>query len=78
MDKVWAEAYALYRQPGFTYWFTAQDIAEKFGNNEDFQVVNEEYELLHEYYEVVQNEEKATALLTTTNILANVQYKSRD
>ena len=77
INKAWAEAYNLYRQPDYVYWFTAQEIAEKFGDSEDFQVVTQEYELLHEYFEVVAKAEYANVRLNTAAIQSHLEEKSR-
>lgn len=77
INQVWAEAYALFKQPDFKYWFTVEDFAEMFGSNEDFQVATEEYELLHEYYEVVLDTKLANVHLSTTKLLAQLQTKTR-
>ncbi|QJD79588.1 VapE domain-containing protein [Spirosoma rhododendri] len=76
INQVWAEAYQLFRE-GFTYWFTADETASLFANNENFQVDSPEYELLLEYYEPVENREWATAFLTSTAILANLEMYTR-
>jgi len=67
MTQVWAEAYALYRA-GMTYWFTADEAAELFDNNEAFQVHTPEYELLLDYFEPVEKKERATDFLTNAKI----------
>lgn len=77
INQVWAEAYALFKQPDFKYWFTVEDFAEMFGNNDDFQVATEEYELLHEYYEVVPDAKLANFHVSTTKLLAQLQTKTR-
>ncbi len=75
INKAWSEAYQLY-QAKHRYWFTADETNELFGNNEQFQVHTPEYELLIEHYEPVA-EDQATNFLTTTNILADLQSKTR-
>ena len=77
MNQVWAEAYTLIKQPDFKYWFTVEDFAQMFGNNEDFQVATEEYELLHEYYEVVSDAKHASVHLSNTKLLSQLQTKTR-
>ncbi|MBC7571201.1 MAG: hypothetical protein H7319_15930 [Spirosoma sp.] len=75
-DKLWAEAYALYKA-NFQYWFTKEETNEMFENNEDFQVTTPEYELLYEYYDVVDNMEWANVKLTTTALANKLQLFSR-
>jgi predicted P-loop ATPase len=76
INQVWAEAYQLFRQ-GYVYWFTADETATLFANNEAFQVHTPEYELLLEYYEPVENREWATAFLTTSMIQTNLEGFTR-
>lgn len=75
IDQAWAEAYTLYRTPGFRYWFTAEEVVIKFDGNREFEVNTPEYELLHEYYEVVTNELDANIVLRTSLLLAKLQEK---
>jgi predicted P-loop ATPase len=76
INQVWAEAYQLFRE-GYTYWFTADETAILFANNEEFQVHTPEYELLLEYYEPVQDREWATHCLTTSMVQTNLEGFTR-
>ncbi len=76
IDQVWTEAYNLYKN-NYQYWFTAEETAQLFGNNEAFQVHTHEYELLLEYYEPVASKDWANRFLTTTQIQIYLKDKSR-
>ncbi|QHW01528.1 hypothetical protein GJR95_31685 [Spirosoma endbachense] len=76
IDQAWAEAYQLFRE-GYIYWFTAEETATLFSNNEAFQIHTPEYELLLEYFEPVENREWASAFLTTSMIQTNLEGYTR-
>lgn len=76
INQVWAEAYQLFRE-NYTYWFTAEETATLFANNEAFQVHTPEYELLLEYYEPVEDRDKATAFLNSGMIQASLEMYTR-
>ncbi|WP_138990808.1 VapE domain-containing protein [Larkinella sp. C7] len=67
INQAWAEAYQLFRQ-GYRYWFTMEETAEMFANNERFQDITPEYELLLEHYEPVDDQVTNALYLTTTAI----------
>ncbi|QJW89232.1 hypothetical protein HNV11_07405 [Spirosoma taeanense] len=76
INQVWAEAYQLFRE-GYTYWFTAEETADLFSNNEAFQVHTLEYELLLEYYEPVAESNVTTSYLTTSAIQTFLKAATR-
>ncbi|MBO0935084.1 hypothetical protein J2I47_00860 [Fibrella sp. HMF5335] len=76
IDHAWAEANTLYKS-GFKYWWSADEVAAKFNNSDEFQVVTPESEMLHHYYEVVNDVSQSSVALTTTMLLSRLQDKTR-
>ncbi len=71
IDKVWAQAYRLYKAE-FQYWLSREDQEELTAHNEQFEVQTLEYELLVSYFEVPTIEDDAEAFVTSSDILSKL------
>ena len=69
IDRVWAEAVAIYKT-GFRYYFDADEIDEINRENAAFQVVSLEEEFVKRYFERPEFRQKATHFLQHADILS--------
>lgn len=60
MNKVWAEAYDLYKSGKFQYEYSASELNKLFDNFTDFFVISPEEELIMTYYELRDESESQT------------------
>ncbi|QMU27692.1 VapE domain-containing protein [Adhaeribacter radiodurans] len=67
MDKVYAQAYALFNQ-GFKFWLDLEDIAELEANNSKFQRSTVEEDLVLEVFQPAKEGDAACLFYTTTQI----------
>jgi predicted P-loop ATPase len=73
IDKVWAQAYALFKK-GFDYRLSAEDFDNSEQNNEQFKQVSIEKELLNQYFDLPNNDNQEKAVpRTSTSILIKLQ-----
>lgn len=78
MNKVWAQAYKLFKSKTFRYWFLDKEIEELNEHNAAFQMVSQEEELIAHYY----SNEKAPGqygnlkFMPNTLLLAQLELKS--
>lgn len=75
IDKVFAQAYALYRS-GFRFYFNAEEIAVITQNNEAFRLQSAEEELLLTWFKPV-GIENCSLYLTTSQILNELNQSAK-
>jgi len=75
MNKVYVQAYALYRS-GFRFYFNAEEIAVISRNNEAFRLQSAEEELLLTWFKPVAVE-KCSTFLTTSQILSELNQSAK-
>jgi len=68
MDRVWAQAYHLYKD-GFQYWFDGADNKRINAANEDYQIRSVEEELLLERYKPASSSDPLNQEMTATEML---------
>lgn len=76
MDKVFAHAFALARDPNFRHYFNADEIKELEQRNDRFKVKSDAEVLILQYYEPCTDNAVGARYLSSTRILANIQEKS--
>ena len=69
MDKVWAEAYHLYKSQKFQWWWTKQELAECFGDMKLFQQPSVELEMLLTYFEIAKERYEAHTAMTQADVI---------
>ncbi|MER2997380.1 VapE domain-containing protein [Pontibacter populi] len=67
MDKVYAQAYALYMQ-GYQHWLSLEDIAELEASNRKFQKLTTEEELITEMFLPAKEGDRGCLLYSATQI----------
>jgi hypothetical protein len=73
IDKVWAQAYALYKS-GFKYELTAAEIDENEEKNRHYQIVTQEMELIQKHY-TPGSKEKHNAFFTASDFEHGLKEK---
>lgn len=79
INKVWAEAYSLYKSGKFKYKYSASELNAMFDNFSDFFVISPEEELLLTYFELRKPDEKQSGTfekLSASEIEAELSAKS--
>lgn len=76
MDKVYAQAYYLYKQKE-RYWFDDTDIADLYRYNEQFTMSSLEEELIQHYFKVPDMESKASHYLTSSMIKTIIEEATK-
>lgn len=59
MDKVWAQAYDLFKS-GFVYYFNDSEIDELHERNKAFKVISQEEQLIQQFFKVPSSRSEAT------------------
>jgi len=76
IDKVWSQAYHLYKA-GFQYQLNKEELAFSESNNQSFKRIYAEKELIEAIFVLPTKEnEHLASLLTTTQILEKISLKS--
>jgi predicted P-loop ATPase len=75
IDKVWAEAYQLFKD-GFVYWLEKADQDQLMEYNQRFEVQSNEFEVLVTYFRPPNPNERADCDLTNAEVLAHLQTKT--
>lgn len=78
INKVWAQAYALYKSRTFRYWFKDEEIDELNEHNATFQMISQEEELVAHYYSSERPAGSVSNLkfLPNTLLIAELERKS--
>ena len=74
INRVWAQAYHLYRQ-GYQYWLNKEEQAFLGKRNEEFEVQSNEFEILTSYMRPPKEGETPDATLTNAEILEYLSNK---
>jgi predicted P-loop ATPase len=74
IDKVWAEAYRLYKS-GYNYQLTKEEIEENDKKNRNHQILTTEMELITKYFEPGTKEDHSV-FFNTTDIVKDLTLKS--
>jgi predicted P-loop ATPase len=76
MDKIYAQAYKLYKDK-FQYYFSDEETKELHENNNAFQVISQEEQLIQEYFTRPETRERATHYLTNALIQEHLEKQTR-
>jgi predicted P-loop ATPase len=76
MDKVFAQAYALFKS-GFKYYFNDSEIQELHANNQKFQVISQEQQLIQQFFSVPLNRGASTHFYTNAMIINHIETHTR-
>ncbi len=76
MDKVYAQALALYRS-GFRFWFEPDEIEQINQNNEKFRIISLEEQQLFKFFNPCGRDD-ATHLLSSSEILHIIFDENRN
>lgn len=76
IDKVWQQAYFLYKQ-GFRYWFTSEEVDELNKTNQSFSVTSIEEQFLLQYFDRPDHKGEATHFLPPAEILSYLTNMTR-
>jgi predicted P-loop ATPase len=76
MDKVWAQAYNLFKS-GFIYYFNDEEIQELHEGNKAFQVTSQEEQLIQQFFRVPQSRSQATNYYTNAMIQDHIEKHTR-
>lgn len=76
MDKVWAQAYTLFKS-GFIYYFNDEEIQELHEGNKAFQVISQEEQLLQEFFILPSSRSTATHYYTNAMIQDHIEKHTR-
>lgn len=76
MDKVWAQAFSLFKS-GFVYYFNDEEIQELHEGNKAFQVVSTEEQMIQEFFDLPKHRAEATHYLTNALIQDHIEKHTR-
>lgn len=76
MDKIWAQAYTLFKN-GFVYYFNDEEIQELHEGNKAFQVVSTEEQLIQSFFRVPQSRGQATHYYSNSLIQDHIEKHTR-
>lgn len=76
MNKVWAQAYSLFKS-GFKYFFNDEEIQELHEGNKAFQVVSQEEQLISEFFRVPASRSAATHYYNNAMIQNYIETHTR-
>lgn len=75
IQKVWAQAFALYHDPNFNQYLTAEEMKERDEMNKSFEITDIEKDLIKQCFEVCKEGDRGAVFFSNPDILIALQEK---